>query len=212
MKNKTGRSMVYSIAIHILLLAAFIVLRGRTSEAEITVIDFSLEKTAVTEKAEIKPSPQLKPAAKTAIKPIVTDTKELFPDTTELDTTSHIETDAIDSSIIDSTRQAAITAAYNDSISRLKAAYLAANYNEIREKVNGSIVYPEDAQSRGLEGEVRVSFYVHCDGRVDNIVILKSSGHSMLDKCVVDAVKKAAPYKPSPKKVEIRLPITFRLE
>ncbi len=51
--------------------------------------------------------------------------------------------------------------------------------------------YPKFAKKNNYEGIVRVSLTVNRIGRGENIQLLKSSGHSVLDKAALKAVKKA---------------------
>ncbi len=52
-------------------------------------------------------------------------------------------------------------------------------------------VYPVFAKKNNYEGIVRVSLTVNRKGRGENVLIIKSSGYSVLDKAALKAVKKA---------------------
>lgn len=55
---------------------------------------------------------------------------------------------------------------------------------------NKSPQYPKLARQRGQEGEVTLRVEVSGQGQALNVSIQKSSGHSLLDKAALDAVKK----------------------
>jgi periplasmic protein TonB len=76
--------------------------------------------------------------------------------------------------------------------------------------------YPSDAQSRGVEGVVMLSFSVDRNGRVLAHEIVRSSGHSELDKEVVSMIERAQPLPPFPpsmpeEKLDLTVPIRFSL-
>jgi periplasmic protein TonB len=76
--------------------------------------------------------------------------------------------------------------------------------------------YPSDAQSRGVEGVVMLSFSVDRNGRVLAHDIVRSSGHPELDKEVVSMIERAQPLPPFPPsmpedKLNLTVPIRFSL-
>jgi TonB family protein len=58
--------------------------------------------------------------------------------------------------------------------------------------------YPAEAARRGLQGQVRVEFTIMSDGRVKRIKVVETSGHSVLDEAVVEAIELSSPYSPLP--------------
>ncbi len=50
-------------------------------------------------------------------------------------------------------------------------------------------VYPKDALDQGLEGRVSLSVLVSADGSASSVAVAKSSGHELLDRAAVRAVK-----------------------
>ena len=58
--------------------------------------------------------------------------------------------------------------------------------------------YPAEAARRGLQGEVSIQFTILKDGRVRSIKVLESSGHSVLDDAVIEAIRLSSPYSPLP--------------
>jgi protein TonB len=62
----------------------------------------------------------------------------------------------------------------------------------------GNINYPAEARRRQLYGSLRMLVALLPDGAVDDIQILQSSGHSILDQAAIEIVKLAAPFEPFP--------------
>jgi protein TonB len=76
--------------------------------------------------------------------------------------------------------------------------------------------YPGDAQSRGVEGVVLLSFSVDRAGRVLSHQIVKSSGHPELDAEVTSMIERAQPLPAFPAsmtddKLDLTVPIRFSL-
>ena len=77
--------------------------------------------------------------------------------------------------------------------------------------------YPSDAQSRGDEGVVQLSFTVDRTGRVLNHEIVRSSGHRELDNEVMSMIERAEPLPAFPAsmpqaKLDLTVPIRFSLQ
>jgi periplasmic protein TonB len=77
--------------------------------------------------------------------------------------------------------------------------------------------YPSDAQSRGEEGVVQLSFTVDRTGHVLNREIARSSGHRELDNEVMSMIERAQPLPPFPSsmpqgKLDLTVPIRFSLQ
>jgi periplasmic protein TonB len=77
--------------------------------------------------------------------------------------------------------------------------------------------YPGDAQSRGEEGVVQLSFTVDRTGHVLNREIVRSSGHRELDNEVMSMIERAQPLPPFPTsmpqaKLDLTVPIRFSLQ
>jgi len=58
--------------------------------------------------------------------------------------------------------------------------------------------YPEDAQRRRITGKLTLRFQISRDGNLMNVRLINGSGHNILDKAALQAVKSAAPYYPFP--------------
>jgi protein TonB len=89
--------------------------------------------------------------------------------------------------------------------------YLREHYTYIRELIMKSLLYPAIAREKGWTGQTRVSFVVCEDGCVADIRVVTSSGYRMLDKNVVETIKRASPFPAPPVRAEIVLPITYEL-
>jgi periplasmic protein TonB len=77
--------------------------------------------------------------------------------------------------------------------------------------------YPGDAQARGEEGVVELSFTVDRSGHVLNREIVRSSGHRQLDNEVMSMIERAQPLPAFPAtmpqaKLELTVPIRFSLQ
>ncbi len=100
------------------------------------------------------------------------------------------------------------------------AKNLSFNKNEIvfaqpRYAENPQPLYPREARKKGYEGEVVLRVEVLSSGRVGEIEIRRSSGHDILDRSAISAVKqwKFIPAKKdeSPVLVWVNIPVTFQL-
>lgn len=70
----------------------------------------------------------------------------------------------------------------------------------------GNLNYPQEARERGLHGDVIVTVALRRDGSIDDIQIIQSSGHAVIDKAVKAIIRLAAPFPPLPhdmKKVDL---------
>ena len=76
------------------------------------------------------------------------------------------------------------------------AAYLA----QWRQRVEsvGNQYYPEASLRYGIYGSLRVLVTVRSDGRLENIEVLKPSGHAVLDEAAIRILRLAAPFPPFP--------------
>lgn len=81
---------------------------------------------------------------------------------------------------------------------------------------NKSPQYPKLARQRGQEGAVTLRVEVSAEGQALSVTVLTSSGHSLLDKAAVDAVKKwrfsPARKNGAPIPGEAEITVEFRLE
>jgi protein TonB len=97
------------------------------------------------------------------------------------------------------------------SADRGKSAYLREQFTYIRNTVMRRLAYPDHARRMGWSGKVLISFIVAEDGTVHSVKTLKRSGFPLLDSGAVEAVMRAAPFPRPPLRVEVILPVSFRL-
>jgi protein TonB len=81
---------------------------------------------------------------------------------------------------------------------------------KIRDAIESNLVYPYIARKRKIEGTALVEFKINQRGVPEDFKIIKSSGHSILDKAARETVVKASPFPVLKDTIEI--PITFLLK
>jgi len=64
----------------------------------------------------------------------------------------------------------------------------------VRERVRAHVVYPRGAGERGIAGELQVEFRIGREGRIECVVLRRSSGSELLDRFVLSAVRLAQPF------------------
>ncbi|MGB7567492.1 MAG: energy transducer TonB [Chitinivibrionales bacterium] len=209
--RKTCLCGIVSLATHAAAIAAIFYAQNLFRETPITVIDFSLEKTALPEAKKDLPA---QPSTVRKPHPPVIESKDVFPHTTKPDT-MHPEVEVVSNPIAKVSEKASPNVSYSrDAIDStvLKKEYISAKYSVIRDKVYRSLSYPVYAQEEGWQGTVKMSFEVKPDGSIDNVHVLNSSGYALLDNNAVKAVRQAAPFPYAPVRLQIVLPIVYRLE
>ncbi len=76
--------------------------------------------------------------------------------------------------------------------------------------------YPRAARKRGYEGEVKLKVFVLENGKVGEVVVVRPSGHEILDQSALEAVKNWTfiPGKENGKEISswVTVPITFQLK
>lgn len=72
--------------------------------------------------------------------------------------------------------------------------------NSWRRKVEkfGNLNLPTEARSGKLYGSLRLLAAIRPDGSLKEVILLESSGHTVLDEAAIDIVRLAAPYAPFP--------------
>jgi protein TonB len=83
-------------------------------------------------------------------------------------------------------------------------------------KQNTSPPYPRKARRLGYEGIVMLKVLIDENGRVDDLTVLQSSGHTILDRAASSAVKKWL-FEPGTeggikKKMWVKIPVRFDLK
>ena len=76
------------------------------------------------------------------------------------------------------------------------AAYL--NDWRLRVEAVGNKYYPEASLRYGIYGSLRLLVVIRYDGTLEDIRVLSSSGHTVLDDAAVKIVRMAAPFSPFP--------------
>ena len=76
--------------------------------------------------------------------------------------------------------------------------------------------YPAYAKKMGIKGKVTVIFIIRPDGHVSRLRITKSSGHKILDRAAIAAIKNASPFPKPPAKLfktfaPLKVTIVFEL-
>ena len=74
-------------------------------------------------------------------------------------------------------------------------------FNKIREKIKANWIYPYEAGSRGIEGDLNIEFAIAKDGHLQYVKLIRSSGVRILDAAALNAVKIAEPFPPVPDSV-----------
>jgi protein TonB len=87
----------------------------------------------------------------------------------------------------------------------------AGDFAWIRDPIQRAIAYPATARRMGWEGKVVVAFQLLSDGSVRDVRVVQGSGHTVLDRGAVDAVRNASPFPRSPVEAEIITPVLFLL-
>lgn len=91
------------------------------------------------------------------------------------------------------------------SAAELKQRYLAALLARIEARKS----YPNAARRRAIEGEIRVSFNLACDGSVNNVEI--PDGHKLLRVSAADALRLAQPFPQPPDDVDCPFSVSYAM-
>lgn len=86
----------------------------------------------------------------------------------------------------------------------------------VRKSIESHKRYPKRAALQRLEGRVGVRFFLSGSGLIDQLEISKGSGHDLLDKAALNAVRNAVPFPQMPtgifaKDIQLELTIVFEL-
>jgi protein TonB len=85
----------------------------------------------------------------------------------------------------------------------------------LRARLQQALRYPLSARRRGASGTVQLEIVIHADGRIGDVVVVRSSSHPALDEAAVEAVR-SLPRQPfpagvKPRVLRARLPVVFEL-
>jgi protein TonB len=93
----------------------------------------------------------------------------------------------------------------------LRQTYVNEYFAYIRDRILKNLYFPPAARTMGWSGKVAVSFVICRDGRVENVKIVESTGFEVLDRNVVNAIKRASPFPRPPVESQLILPILYKL-
>jgi protein TonB len=68
---------------------------------------------------------------------------------------------------------------------------VATRIEQIRQRVQAAIVYPQAARERGIEGTARIQFRVDAAGRAADVTTVETSGSGLLDRAAEQAARDA---------------------
>jgi len=68
----------------------------------------------------------------------------------------------------------------------------------LKRRIQNEWMYPEEALSRGLSGELSLVFTLNKNGSMTNLRLVQSSGFPILDEEALRAIKQSAPFDPFP--------------
>lgn len=87
-----------------------------------------------------------------------------------------------------------------------RAYYAAAYMDAWRRKVErtGNRNYPAESRRRGIYGSLMLEVALVADGSIEDIIIVRSSGHPLLDDAAIAIVRMSAPFAPFPKAIRER--------
>jgi protein TonB len=80
---------------------------------------------------------------------------------------------------------------------------------DIRRRIDRQKVYPSIAIRNRWEGDVLVEMHLEVDGRLAAVRLLKGSGYAVLDEATITAVRRASPFPPIARRLEV--PVEYRL-
>lgn len=83
-----------------------------------------------------------------------------------------------------------------------KESKYASYFARIKRQIELAWNYPNEAQRKGITGELTLRFQISRDGNLMNVRLINGSGYNILDEAALQAVKSAAPYYPFPVTIE----------
>lgn len=86
-----------------------------------------------------------------------------------------------------------------NTMTHVEAAYLDRWQKKV--EVVGNMNYPEKAKATNISGDLLLMVSINRDGSINDIQLLRSSGHPTLDDAARRIVKLAAPYPPLPEDI-----------
>lgn len=144
------------------------------------------QKRSETRQAVRPPTPKVEATPKPALSQLLASTQQ--------------EIDRLTAEI-DRRHRAASTRQKRKAINASTQEYKYAAYLEAwRKKVErvGNLNYPDEAKRKKLYGTLLLHVAVRADGSIEQIRLVKPSGHKVLDDAAIRIVRLAAPYAPFP--------------
>ena len=71
----------------------------------------------------------------------------------------------------------------------------------------GTLNFPDEARRRSLSGNPVLEVAIRADGRLDQVLVRRSSGHRELDAAAMRIVRLASPFDPFPPAMRERYPL-----
>ncbi|MBO7456274.1 MAG: energy transducer TonB [Paludibacteraceae bacterium] len=80
-----------------------------------------------------------------------------------------------------------------------------------------SVQYPEECQKKGIQGRVICQFTVAKNGKIEDVRVVRSGGHPLLDREAIRVLRSMPKWKPGTKRgkpirVKYTVPVNFALE
>lgn len=222
------RGFAFSFGIHSLLLALFAMGSGRLPAAkQVTSIDIQLLNRQLSaalapEKTQSEPRRKEAPAARSvARRPASPPSgQKIAPPAKE--TPQAAETGVAETQLPGEIQDAGASSLPNSAkpqgdgngkdLGQTADNYTADHFNSIQNGIQMRLHYPPLARKMGWEGKVLVCFVICKNGRVEDLRVVKSSGFQLLDTNALEAIRRAAPYPNPPARVEITVPVVYRLK
>lgn len=209
--NDTSRGIGASLLIHGALMGLFVVLNTAwVAERPRVKIDLGILRSAGGPPA---PAPaKRRPAAQPAVQPAaVSPTTAPSPDVQEYPgpPAPSAETDSGGAGSDTASSGSPGVGPADEAAQR--TAYVSEYFLFIKERIVKNLVFPPAARSMGWSGRVLVSFVVCRDGQVSEIRVIESTGYPVLDRSVVNTIRKVAPFPKAPVEAELTMPIVYRL-
>jgi len=137
--------------------------------------------------------------------------EEDFPEVAEIPVALPQAANTVSQALIQrsSSLRSAATAA--ETKKAMEQHYVKAHFVYIKKIIEKNITYPPMARRMGWQGKVLVSFIVCKDGKVENLQVVQSSGHSQLDRNALETVKQVGPFPSPPVRVKLVLPVNYTI-
>ena len=102
-----------------------------------------------------------------------------------------------------------------ESVPRPSPATSARYANQLRDHMERSKRYPRKALMRRKQGTVTLRLSINADGSLQKVIVMASSGHSVLDDAAIDLAQNTGPFPPlpagQPTPYEVIVPVAYQL-